>query len=260
MLEPVDSARRMFDFEPGDYMQFDIPAYGEIRFSGFDIPEPFATVWQRQYVTELVATNNETGRRNNYSIARYEPQNRAFSRSTSVSQRLLPGQDCPPGVGSSYMFSMKPGDTISAIGPMGDFHIKPTSREMVYIGGGAGMGPLRAHISRLFEEERTARKVSYWYGARSLQEAYYVEYFESLAAQHGNFHFQVALSSPLESDNWTGAVGMIHDVVARQYLDDHPNPAAVEYYLCGPPMMVRCCRRMLDGLGVPDGQVAFDEF
>ena len=169
------------DFTPGDYMQLDIPAYDEIRFRDFDIPEPYAAVWERQHVFDLVAGNTEAGRRNNYSLAS-NPGDRAPLRFNVRIATPPPGQDCPPGVGSSYVFNLKPGDTVTAIGPFGDFHIKPTQKEMVYIGGGAGMAPLRAHLSHLFENEKTARKVSFWYGARSRQEIYYDDYFEHLAA------------------------------------------------------------------------------
>jgi Na+-transporting NADH:ubiquinone oxidoreductase subunit F len=171
-----------------------------------------------------------------------------------------PGQDCPPGVGSSYIFNLKPGDLVTAIGPFGDFHIKPTQKEMVYIGGGAGMAPIRAHIAHLFENEHTLRKVSYWYGARSRQEIYYDDYFRKLAGEHHNFKFKLALSDPLEEDNWTGHQGFIHEVVFHNYLKDHPNLQAVEFYLCGPPMMIKACNRMLADLGVPKGHITFDEF
>jgi Na(+)-translocating NADH:ubiquinone oxidoreductase F subunit len=131
---------------------------------------------------------------------------------------------------------------------------------MVYVGGGAGMAPLRAHLSHLFEKEDTARRVSYWYGARSRQELYYEDYFGNLARRHRNFTFHPALSSPLPGDDWSGPVGLIHEVVRERHLRAHPNPRAVEYYLCGPPMMVRACKRMLDEFGVPEDQVAYDEF
>jgi Na(+)-translocating NADH:ubiquinone oxidoreductase F subunit len=171
-----------------------------------------------------------------------------------------PGQDCGPGVGSSYVFSLKPGDVVSAIGPFGDFHVKPTKREMVYIGGGAGMAPLRAHLAHLLENEKAARKISFWYGARSRQEIFYDDYFEELAGKHHNFSFNLALSSPLPEDNWTGHEGFIHEVVLEQYLRQHPNPEAVEYYLCGPPMMIKACTRMLSALEVPVHHIAYDEF
>jgi Na(+)-translocating NADH:ubiquinone oxidoreductase F subunit len=163
-------------------------------------------------------------------------------------------------VGSSYVFHLKPGDVVSAIGPFGDFHIKPTQREMVYIGGGAGMAPLRAHLSHLLETEQTARKISFWYGARSKQEIFYEDYFQDLARMHRNFAFSLALSSPLPEDNWTGYLGFIHEVVLQEYLLGHANPRAVEYYLCGPPMMIKACTRMLAEIGVPANQISFDEF
>jgi MocE subfamily Rieske [2Fe-2S] domain protein len=258
VLEPLDTAEKI-SFQPGDYLQFDIPAYGEIRFRDFDIPAPFAEVWERQHVFDLVARNSAAGRRNNYSLA----SNAALERTLRFNVRIAtppPGQDCPPGVGSAYMFSLKPGDTVTAIGPFGDFHLKPTQREAVYIGGGAGMAPLRAHLSHLFETEKSHRKVSYWYGARSRQEIFYDDYFAALAAANPSFSFHLALSAPLTEDAWTGPTGFIHDVVLAQYLRNHPHPTAVEYYLCGPPLMIKACTKMLAALGVPVGQIAFDEF
>jgi Na+-transporting NADH:ubiquinone oxidoreductase subunit F len=163
-------------------------------------------------------------------------------------------------LGSSYLFSLKPGARLSAIGPSGDFHIKPTQREMVYIGGGAGMAPLRAHLSHLLETDKTARKISFWYGARSKQELFYQDYFANLAKLHHSFRFQLALSSPLPTDEWEGPVGFIHEVVFDEYLQSHLNPTTVEYYLCGPPMMIKACSRMLEKLGIPPHQIAFDEF
>ena len=198
-------------------------------------------------------------RRNNYSLA----CNQATEGILRFNVRIAtppPGQDCPTGVGSAWVFHLKPGDMVTAIGPFGDFHIKPTQKEMVYIGGGAGMAPLRAHLSHLFETENTGRKVSYWYGARSAQELYYMDFFESLAAKHGNFKFTAALSSPLPEDHWQGPAGFIHEVVLEQHLSAHPNPKAVEYYLCGPPMMIKACTRMLSELGVAESQIAYDEF
>jgi Na(+)-translocating NADH:ubiquinone oxidoreductase F subunit len=248
-------------FTPGDYIQLDIPAYDEIRFRDFDIPQPYAEVWERQHVFDLVARNpNGAARRNNYSIAsnaRTEPGQFRFNVRIATPP---PGQDCPPGIGSAYVFGLKPGDTVTAIGPFGDFHVMPTQREMIYIGGGAGMAPLRAHLSHLFETDHTLRRVSYWYGARSRQEIFYQDYFDSLAKLHSNFTFNLALSAPLPEDQWTGPTGLIHDVVLEQYLSQHANPRAVEYYLCGPPMMIKACRKMLADLGVPEHHIAYDEF
>ncbi len=257
VLEPLDSA--VPAFTPGDYLQFDIPAYGKIRFRDFDIPAPFAAVWEAQHVFDFEVRNPAPGRRNNYSIASNQQLERHLRFNVRISTPP-PGQDCPPGVGSSYMFALKPGDTVTAIGPFGDFHLKPTQREMVYIGGGAGMAPLRAHLSHLFETEKTARKVSFWYGARSRQEIFYADYFERLAAQHSNFAFHLALSSPLPDDNWTGYTGFIHEVVLAKHLAIHASAPAVEYYLCGPPQMIKACLAMLRGLGVPASRIAYDEF
>jgi Na(+)-translocating NADH:ubiquinone oxidoreductase F subunit len=258
VLEPLDAAEKIA-FTPGDYLQVDIPAYETIRFCDFDIPEPYATVWRNQHLFDLVSHNPESGRRNNYSLA----SNQKLEGTLRFNVRIAtppPGQDCAPGVGSSYVFSLKPGDTVTAIGSFGDFHIKPTQKEMVYIGGGAGMAPLRAHLSHLLETEKTARRISFWYGARSRQELFYEDYFAGLAREHPNFAFHLALSSPLAEDEWTGHAGFIHDVVLEKYLRAHGNPRAVEYYLCGPPMMIKACTKMLAELGIAPTQIAYDEF
>jgi Na(+)-translocating NADH:ubiquinone oxidoreductase F subunit len=257
-LEPANAGESIA-FTPGDYLQIDIPSYDTIRFSDFDIPEPYAAVWRQQHVFDLVAHNPNGGQRNNYSLA----SNLSTERVLRFNVRIAtppPGQQCSPGVGSSYIFSLKPGDLVTAIGPFGDFHIKPTQREMIYIGGGAGMAPLRAHLSHLLETEHTARKVSFWYGARSRQEIFYEDYFHELTEKHPNFNFQLSLSAPLETDEWPGHNGFIHEVVLEHHLQNHPNPAAAEYYLCGPPMMIKACTRMLSELGVPDSHIAYDEF
>jgi Na+-transporting NADH:ubiquinone oxidoreductase subunit F len=257
VLAPLDG--RSFEFTPGDYLQIDIPAYESIHYRDFEIPEPYATVWRNQRVFDLVARNLEPGRRNNYSIASNQMTEKTLRFNVRIATPPA-GQDCPPGVGSSYIFNLHPGDIVSGIGPFGDFHVKPTLREMIYIGGGSGMAPLRAHLSHLLEAERTARKVSFWYGARSRQEIFYDEYFRGLAATFHNFAFHLALSSPQPEDNWTGPVGFVHDVVREEYLQKHADPAAVEYYLCGPPMMIKACTKMLSAFGVAAGQIAYDEF
>jgi len=258
LLEPVNVSEPV-EFTPGDYMQFEIPDYGAIRFRDLDIPEPYAAVWRAQHVFDLVAKHPGDLRRNNYSLA-------SNARTESVLRfnvRIAtppPGQDCPTGVGSAYMFSLKPGDIVCASGPFGDFHLKPTQKEMVYIGGGAGMAPLRSHLSHLFETEATARRVSFWYGARSRQEMYYQDYFAGIAAKFKNFQFHPALSAPLAEDNWTGHRGPIHEVVLKEYLKSHQQLRAVEFYLCGPPQMIAAGCKMLRGLGVAESQIAYDEF
>ena len=258
ILEPLDALQKVA-FTPGDYLQLDIPAYDQIHFRDFDIPQPFATVWRQQHIFDLVARNPEAGRRNNYSLAGNQQTEHTLRFNVRIATPP-PGQDCAPGAGSSYVFSLKPGDIVSGIGPFGDFHIKPTQREMVYIGGGAGMAPLRAHLSHLFETGQTARKVSFWYGARSGQEIFYEEYFQSLAKAHPNFAFHLALSAPLPEDDWGGHVGFIHEVVRERYLRGHARPTAIEYYLCGPPLMIKACTKMLEAVGVPDSQISYDEY
>jgi len=258
VLEPVDAAEKI-DFQPGDYMQLDIPAYEKINFRDFEIPSPYSEVWERRHVYDLSVSNPEGGGRNNYSLA----GNAVTERQLTFNVRIAtppPGQDCPPGIGSSYVFNLKPGDTVTAIGSFGDFHIKPTQKEMVYIGGGAGMAPLRAHLRHLFENEKTSRKVSYWYGARSRQEIYYEDEFQKMAEEHHNFRFELALSDPLPEDNWGGLSGFIHNVVEDEYLKSHDDLSSVEFYLCGPPQMIQACTRMLTEHGVKESQIAFDEF
>jgi Na(+)-translocating NADH:ubiquinone oxidoreductase F subunit len=197
--------------------------------------------------------------RRNYSLATNPVTDRQLRFNVRIATPPR-GQDCPAGVGSSYVFGLKPGDTVTAIGPFGDFVVKPTLREMVYIGGGAGMAPLRSHLSHLLETAKTARRISYWYGARSRQELFYQDYFESLASKHTNFSFHVALSEPLAEDKWDGPTGFIHEVVQQQLLAGHRDPTAIEYYLCGPPAMIKAVTLMLKSYGVPQEQIAFDEF
>jgi len=255
ILEPAEKVA----FTPGDYIQLDIPAYDAIRFCDFDIPEPFATVWRNQHVFDLVAHNPKNGRRNNYSLASNQEHEDVLRFNVRIATPP-PGQDCQPGIGSSYVFSLKPGDNVTAIGLFGSFHVKPTQKEMVYIGVGAVLAPLRAHLTHLFETDKTHRRVSFWYGARSKQEIYYEDYFNELAAKHPNFSFHIALSNPLPEDAWTGLTGFIHQVVLDEYLKNRPGPAHVEYYQCGPPMMIKAVTKMLAELGVPTDHISFDEF
>ena len=247
-----------FEFTPGDYLQLDIPEYAELSFRDFDIAEPYRAVWAANHVLDYAAANPAATRRN-YSIA----SDPAAGGDLRFNVRIATpprGQDCPAGVGSSYVFSLKAGDTVTAIGPFGDFHIKPTQKEMVYLGGGAGMAPLRSHITHLLESRHSPRRISFWYGARSRQELFYQDVFTDLAARHANFSFHPALSEPLPEDGWTSHTGLIHEVAAREYLRAHPNLSAVEFYLCGPPALIQAATRMLKELGVDEGQIAYDEF
>ncbi|MCL4507676.1 MAG: NADH:ubiquinone reductase (Na(+)-transporting) subunit F [Chloroflexi bacterium] len=253
-----DSVSPKLTYQPGDYLQFDIPAYPERTLRDVDVKAPYAEVWQAQHVYDVVAANGAPCRRN-YSFA----TNPAVDHLLRFNIRIAApprGQDCYAGVGSSHVFGLKPGDAVTAIGPFGDFHIKNTQREMVYLGGGAGMAPLRSHLAYLFETQKTARRVSYWYGARSLQEMFYQDYFAELARRNDNFSFHVALSEPLPGDQWTGRTGFIHEALRQDYLDKHPDPTAIEYYLCGPPLMIRAATDMLKEYGVPPAQIAYDEF
>jgi Na+-transporting NADH:ubiquinone oxidoreductase subunit F len=257
VLEPV-AGSALPAYMPGQYMQLDIPPYAARTLAGIDVKAPFAEVWQRQHVFESTAANDVTCRRN-YSMA----TNPAADTQLRFNVRIATpprGQDCPAGIGSTYVFSLKPGDTVTAIGPFGEFAIKPTLREMVYIGGGAGMAPLRSHLSNLLETQQTERRVSYWYGARSKQEIYYQPYFEQLARDNPNFSFHIALSEPQPEDAWGGPTGFIHDVVEAQLLKGHRDPTAIEYYLCGPPPMIKAVTLMLKEHGVPSEQISFDEF
>ena len=255
VLEPLDGP---FTFRPGEYLQLDIPAYDAIRFCDFEIAAPYRAAWEANHVFDHVARNPVAARRN-YSLA----SNPALEGVLRCNVRIAApprGQDCPAGAGSSYVWSLKPGDTVTAIGPFGEFHIKPTHKEMVYVGGGAGMAPLRSHLSHLLETEHSGRKISYWYGARSRQELFYEDYFGGLASRHPNFSFHPALSEPLPEDCWASHTGLIHEVVRDHFLLPHPNLAAVEFYLCGPPAMVHACSGMLAGLGVSPDQISHDEF
>ncbi len=257
VLEPDDLSPALI-YQPGDYLQFEIPAYADRSLRDIDVGARYAAIWQAQQVFELPAANPMACRRN-YSLA----SNPAKAEPLRFNVRIATpprGQACNAGAGSAYIFSLRPGDRVSAIGPFGAFHIKETGREMVYLGGGAGMAPLRSHLSYLLETQKTTRRVSFWYGARSLQELFYREYFEDLARKNANFTFQVALSEPLPEDGWTSYTGYIHEVLKREYLDAHPDPTQVEYYLCGPLAMIRSATKMLTDLGVAPAQIASDEF
>src|SRR5690606_18202051 len=169
-------------------------------------------------------------------------------------------EDVPPGIMSSYIFGLKPGDTVTIAGPFGEFFAKDTQAEMMFIGGGAGMAPMRSHIFDQFRRLKTTRKVTFWYGARSLREAFYVEDFDAIQADFENFRWHLALSEPLPEDQWTGYTGFIHQVVLEHYLKNHPAPEDIEYYLCGPPAMLAACMKMLEDLGVERENILFDDF
>ncbi len=257
VLEPLPGAS-LPDYKPGDYLQIDIPSYAERSLIDIRVGQPYHEIWQALVVFDLHSAN-PTACRRNYSMA----TNSANDKELRFNVRLaIPpgGVECNAGTGSTYIFGLNPGDIVTAIGPFGEFHPKETAREMVYLGGGAGMAPLRSHLSWLLETNKTPALISYWYGARSLQELFYQDYFEELAKANENFSFHVALSKPLPEDDWRSHTGYIHDVLKREYLDAHPDPKSIEYFLCGPPAMIKAAAHMLKELGVDPAQIAFGEF
>jgi Na+-transporting NADH:ubiquinone oxidoreductase subunit F len=258
VLEPIDSCA-LPCYQPGQHMQLEIPSYGELSFSQIPVKDPFAKVWRAHNVFDNKSRSDSVVRRN-YSLA----TNPSLHRQLKFNIRIATpprGQDCNAGIGSTYAHSLRPGDSVKLTGPFGDFLIKDSNKEMIYLGGGAGMAPLCSHLSFLFDTQKTTRKVSFWYGARSRQELFYQNYFDGLAAQHPNFSVHLALSEPWPEDDWTGPTGFVHEVLRDQYLKQHPDLAQVEFYLCGPPAMMQAAKRMLMvDFGVAPVQIAYDEF
>lgn len=245
------------NFKAGGYIQIDIPDY-ELSFRQFDIDDRFRDAWDRFHLWNLTCRNSEPIYRA-YSMANHPAEGNVVMLNVRIATPP-PGLDVLPGLASSYIFNLKPGDKVVMSGPYGEFFARETGREMVYIGGGAGMAPMRSHVFDLFRTRRTDRKVSFWYGARSKREMFYDEDFKAIARDFPNFRYTVALSEPLPEDKWEGPTGFIHKVVHDLYLKDHPDPSEVEYYLCGPPMMLAAVNKMLFDLGVEKEQIAYDEF
>lgn len=245
------------DFRAGGYVQLEIPPH-EVDFKNFDIEEEFRGDWDKFNVWQYRSKVTETVTRA-YSMANY-PEERGIVKFNIRIATPPPGTTYPPGQMSSYVFSLKPADTITVFGPFGEFFAKDTDAEMVFIGGGAGMAPMRSHIFDQLKRLNSTRKISFWYGARSYREAFYVEEFDQLAAENENFKWHLALSEPLTEDNWEGYTGFIHNVLLEEYLKNHEAPEDVEYYMCGPPMMNASCIKMLKDLGVEDENIALDDF
>ena len=251
------------DFQSGGYIQIEVPPF-QADFKNFDVEEEFLEEWTRLGVLDLHTKNVETVSRA-YSMANHPAEGNIVMlniriATPPVDRAKRAFMDVMPGVASSYAYGRKVGDTVTISGPYGEFFMQETDREMCYIGGGAGMAPLRSHIFHLFHTLKTGRKVSYWYGARSRREVFYEDHFRRIEKEFPNFSFHIALSEPLPEDNWDGPVGFIHQVVLEHYLDDHEAPEDVEYYLCGPPLMLNAVRKMLDDLGVEPEMIRFDEF
>ena len=252
------------NFKPGSYAQIVIPEF-DIKYSDMDIDDRFKSEWDKFKLWPLTCKNEEETIRA-YSMANYPAEGNIitlnvriatppFDRSTGTWKAGV-----KPGIASSYIFSLKPGDKVTMSGPYGDFHILETNNEMLYIGGGAGMAPLRAQLLHLFNTVKTGRKVSYWYGARSKNEIFYEEDFRAIEKEFPNFKFHIGLSEPRPEDNWTGPVGFIHQVIYDNYLKDHEAPEDIEYYMCGPGPMSNAVKVMLDNLGVAKENILFDDF
>ncbi|HAC21919.1 MAG TPA: NADH:ubiquinone reductase (Na(+)-transporting) subunit F [Porphyromonadaceae bacterium] len=253
------------NFKPGSYMQITIPKY-DIKFSDFIIEDRFKSEWDKFKMWDLTCKNEEETIRA-YSMANHPAEGNIvmlniriatppFDRSTGTWKAGI-----KPGISSSYIFNLKPGDKVMVSAPYGDFHILDTKREMLYIGGGAGMAPLRSHLLHLLQTLKTTdRTISYWYGARSKNEIFYEEDFRELEREFPNFKFHIALSEPRPEDNWTGYVGFIHQVIHDEYLVNHEAPEDIEYYMCGPGPMANAVKGMLDSIGVPREMLMFDDF
>ena len=251
------------DFQSGGYIQIEVPPF-EADFNDFGIEEEYLDEWTRLGVLDLHTKGVEPVARA-YSMANHPAEGNMVMlniriATPPVNRAKRAFEDVMPGLASSYVYRRKVGDTVTISGPYGEFFMQETDREMCYIGGGAGMAPLRSHIFHLFHTLKTGRKVSYWYGARSRREVFYEDHFRRIEKEFPNFSFHIALSEPLPEDNWDGPVGFIHQVVLEHYLDDHEAPEDVEYYLCGPPLMLNAVRKMLDDLGVEPEMIRFDEF
>lgn len=247
------------DFKPGGYIQIEVPPH-EVAYKDFKIEEEYHSDWDKFDVWRYVSKVEEPVIRA-YSMANYPGEKGIIMLNVRIaSPHPRAPEGTPPGKASSYIFGCEPGDEVTISGPYGEFFIKDTDAEMVYIGGGAGMAPLRSHIYELFKRRKTDRKVSYWYGGRSKRELFYQDEFEAIAAEFPNFSFNVALSEPLPEDNWDGYTGFIHQVLLENYLKNHPAPEDIEYYICGPPMMNAAVFQMLDDLGVEPENIAYDDF
>ena len=247
------------DFKAGGYIQIECPPH-ELKYADFEIGEEYRDDWKRFSLFELESKVKEPAIRA-YSMANYPEENDIVMLNVRIATPPPnAGDKVPTGVMSSFIFGLKPGDTVTVSGPYGEFLARETDAEMVFVGGGAGMAPMRSHIFDQLKRLHSERKITFWYGARSLREAFYVEEFDELAQMHDNFSWHLALSDPLPEDDWKGPVGFIHQVLLDNYLSDHPAPEDCEYYLCGPPMMNAAVSRMLDSLGVEEENVLFDDF
>lgn len=245
------------DFRAGGYVQLECPPH-VVNFKDFDIDEEYRGDWDKFDMWRYVSKVTEPTIRA-YSMANYPDEVGIVKFNIRIASPP-PGTDLPPGIMSSYVFALKPGDTIDVYGPFGEFFAKETDNEMVFVGGGAGMAPMRSHIFDQLMRLQSKRKITFWYGARSLREAFYVEEFDKLAAENPNFTWHLALSDPLPEDNWTGPTGFIHNVLYENYLKEHEAPEDCEYYMCGPPMMNSAVIKLLEDIGVEPDNILLDDF
>ena len=247
------------DFRAGGYVQLECPPH-EVAYKDFHIQDEFRADWDKFNLWRFVSRVNEPVVRA-YSMANYPGEKGIVKFNIRVASPPPKGGDnIPPGKMSSWVFNLKPGDKVTVYGPFGEFFAKETDNEMVFIGGGAGMAPMRSHIFDQLKRLKSKRKISFWYGARSLREAFYVEEFDQLAKDNPNFTWTLALSDPLPEDNWKGPTGFIHNVLYENYLKDHPAPEDCEFYMCGPPVMNAAVIKMLTDLGVERDSIFLDDF
>ncbi len=246
------------DFRAGGYVQLECPPY-EIDFSSFDIEEEYRGDWKHFKFFDLKAVNKETVIRA-YSMANYPEEQGVVKFNIRIATPPPRSEGINPGIMSSYVFDMKPGDKVTVYGPFGEFFAKDSDAEMVFIGGGAGMAPMRSHIFDQLKRLKSSRKISFWYGARSLRELFYQDEYDALAAEFENFSWNVAMSDPQPEDNWEGMTGFIHNVLLAEYLSKHPAPEDCEFYMCGPPIMNQAVTNMLLDLGVEPENIMLDDF
>jgi Na+-transporting NADH:ubiquinone oxidoreductase subunit F len=250
-------------FRAGGYIQIECPPH-VAEYKNFDVEAEYKGDWDKFGMWGFVSTVKETVVRA-YSMANYPEEEGMIMLNVRIAsppwdRAKNAWSEVPPGIMSSYIFDLKPGDEVVISGPFGEFYAKETESEMVFIGGGAGMAPMRSHIFDQFRRIKTDRKVSFWYGARSLREAFYIDHFDTIAEENENFEWHLALSEPLEEDNWDGYKGFIHQVVLDNYLSEHESPEDVEFYMCGPPMMNQAVIDMLEDLGVEPENIMLDDF
>ena len=247
------------NFRAGGYVQLEAPPH-EVHYNDFDIAEEYREDWDKFGIFDYVSKVDEPVIRA-YSMANYPEEKGLIKFNIRIASPPPRGPaNIPPGKMSSWTFSLKPGDKVTVSGPYGEFFAKDTKAEMIFVGGGAGMAPMRSHIFDQLKRLNSDRKISFWYGARSIREMFYVEDYDQLQEQFDNFEWHVALSDPLPEDNWTGYTGFIHNVLLEEYLKGHPNPEDCEYYMCGPPMMNAAVIDMLHSMGVEDENIALDDF